>query len=252
VALALEYFVARQDGNGIVPRRAAPAEAKLLPPLAANPPEQAYPETTARPLFTPTRRLAPEPATAQQQPAFVRGQFVLLGVTIARDTRIALLREKSTGRIVRVSRGGQVNGITLATVEPESVTLSMGGEQEQLPLTVQRAGAPGATPGGPVAPSATAAMQGPFGASGPAGAAPPMGTGAPMPIPQAAGAPGGFPVPPAFAAQAGVPNPPVPGQMPGPVPAPANSPAAQADPNAGLSPEEILARRRARRAQQSQ
>lgn len=253
VALAVEFFVSRPGGEPGAPRRAAPAEAKLLPPLASNPPEQAYPETTARPLFTPTRRLAPEPAAAQQQPAFVRGQFALLGVTIARDTRIAMLREKSTGRIVRVARGGQLNGITLSTVDPESVVLTMGGEQEQLPLTVQKAGAATApaTPGGPALPTASAVLQGPFGASGTA--PPAAATNFPSaPMPQ-----GGFPTPP-FPTQQGFSQP---GPHPG-VPIPAQGTAAPAaaatpqanpnDPNAGLSPEEILARRRARRAQQSQ
>ena len=261
VALAVEFVVTRPGGNAGPPRRAAPAEAKLLPPLAANPPEQAFPETTARPLFTPTRRLAPEPAAAQQQPAFVRGQYVLLGVTIARDTRIAMLREKATGKIVRVARGAQVNGITLSSVDPETVTLSMNGEQEQLPLAVQKAGTPGqpVTPGGPATPPATAALQGPFGAAGQAPGAPPGAAGnlvsTPMPIPPGGFTGGGFPMPPGAAAPgAAMPGPPqgvpIPG-MPG-APNPATPRSTAADPNAGLSPEEILARRRARRAQQSQ
>ena len=229
-----------------------------MPPLAATAPEQAFPETTARPLFTPTRRLAPEPAAAQQQPAFVRGQYVLLGVTIARDTRIALLREKSTGKIVRVARGTQVNGITLSSVDPETVTLSMNGEQEQLPLTVQKAGTPGqATPGGPPAvPAASAALQGPFGATGQAPGmppgVPPNLVSTPIPVPPAGFAGSGFPMPPGATAPGPPQGAPIPG-MPGmPTPATVTPRSTATDPNAGLSPEEILARRRARRAQQSQ
>jgi hypothetical protein len=37
----------------------AVSEVKMLPPLAAVVPEQAYPETATRPLFTPTRRPRP-------------------------------------------------------------------------------------------------------------------------------------------------------------------------------------------------
>lgn len=250
VALALEFVVSRPGGPAGPARRVAAADAKLLPPLTPVAPEQVYPETSARPLFTPTRRLAPE-AIATQQPTFQRGQFVLLGVTIAGDTRIAMLREKSSGRLHRIARGGEVNGIKVATIEPQSVTLAMGAEQESLPLTVQRPGAPGqpAQPGQPVMPPASATLQGPFGASGNAAAvAHPTPAGVPAPTGFGPGPSGGFPVP----AAGNVPGQaPIPGQ--GAVPTPPMNVAPQgADPNAGLSPEEILARRRARRAQQTQ
>ena len=41
------------------PIKAASVDAKLLPPIADVAPEQIYPETGTRPLFTPTRRPAP-------------------------------------------------------------------------------------------------------------------------------------------------------------------------------------------------
>ena len=40
-------------------KKVAPAEAKLLPPMAASSVDQLYPETTGRPLWVPTRRPAP-------------------------------------------------------------------------------------------------------------------------------------------------------------------------------------------------
>jgi len=258
VALVLEYVVARPGGPAGPARPVVAADAKLLPPPPPVVAEQAYPETSARPLFTPTRRLAPE-AIAAQQPSFQRGQFVLLGVTIAGDTRIAMLREKASGKIHRIARGAEVNGIKVAAIEPESVTLAMSAEQESLPLTVQRPGAPGqpASPGGPAmqaAPPASATLLGPFGtspgttahmANAPAGVtpgAPPPGFGAPA-------SPGGFPVPnnAALPAQG-----PIPSQGAVPTPPLTSAVPQGTDPNAGLSPEEILARRRARRAQQTQ
>jgi len=257
VALALEFFFLRPSFDAGGARKPSAGDAKLLPALVAVAPEQAYPETAARPLFTPTRRPAPE-AAAQQQAAFQPGQYVLLGVTMAGDNRIAMLREKSTGRIYRVSRGGEINGIKLAAIERDTVTLAMGGQQEQLPLTVQKAGAtPGQpTPGGPGA-AANATMHGPFGASAPVAVPgmPPGGVprpGAPVPFPsgnvpgQASGVPVPAPSggPPIINFQGG--NAPTPATAP---PTPAN---ATADPYAGLSPEEVLARRRARRAQTSQ
>src|SRR5215468_702747 len=103
----------------------APFEAKLLPALAPTDPERSYPETGARPLFVPLRRPSP-PAEPAQQTSIKRGLYVLQGVTIAGDTRIALLKEKSTGHIVRAEKGKDLNGMKIAEVTPESVTLAVG------------------------------------------------------------------------------------------------------------------------------
>ena len=201
-------------------RPAAPFVAKLLPPFTAASSDQAYPEMVARPLFVPLRRPAPA-AEAAAQSVMKHGQFVLQGVTIAGDTRIALLKEKATGHVVRVEKGHEVNGMKLSEVNPEAVTLTQGSEQEVLPLQVVKPGPPA------LAPNA-----GPFGAAVP-GAAPPA------PVNPAAAPPGA----PSF-------GPPPPGTVSqfGPAPNPAASPLPQAS-SAPLTPEELLARRRARRAQ---
>jgi len=227
-----------------LPKATRPAEQKLLPPVAVVAVEQAYPQTTARPLFTPTRRPAP-PVEVAQQPAFVKGQFVLLGTTIAGNTRIALLKEKSNGRIHRVAKGEDVNGIKVAEVDPESVKMTQAGDSEVVALVVQKA-----VPG-----SANAALAGPF--SGPAGAQ----TGFPI---GTQGSPGAPPhnimsAPPGTAPPTPVAPTPAVGQF-GPLPTPAqlaNQPGqaatpVQAQPTVPLTPEELLARRRARRAQQTQ
>jgi general secretion pathway protein N len=223
--------------NPSAPKRAAAAEAKLLPPLLAAAPEQAYPETATRPLFTPTRRPAPPAeAAAAAQPAFKRGQFVLQGVTIVGDNRIALLREKSSGRIHRVARGREVNGIKVAEIQPEAVTLALGAETEVLTLDVQKAGAApaAAVTVGPFAPAAASSPQ-------PAafGEPPPAQPVASMPIP--ARIPGVATMP------AGVF--PAPASAPGANPPQPSAPEATTNP---MSPEELLARRRARRTQQNQ
>ena len=219
-------------------RPALPTDAKLLPPLVATAVEQAYPETIARPLFTPTRRPAPELAAAPVS-TFQRGQFVLAGVIIVGDNRIAMLREKSNGRIYRVERGKEVNGIKVAEIQREQVTLAQGAEQEVLTLSVQR---PAAS-----ASMGSAIVQGPFGTTTPAvpGMPPPQGV-----LPSGQLAPG-LPAP-----GAAPPPPPAPGPM-GFIPSggATPNPAARAAPDApttALSPEELLARRRARRTQQNQ
>jgi hypothetical protein len=219
---------------------ALPTDAKLLPPLVATAVEQAYPETTTRPLFTPTRRPAPEIAAAPPQPTIVKGQFVLAGVIAVGDNRVAMLREKSNNRIHRVERGKEVNGMKVADIQPEQVTLAVGTEQEVINLSVIRP-APGTSLG-------SAVVQGPFagipanpGAS-PAPAPGPMGQPGPLP------APGGFPAQPGGASMVNPAN-------QAPATTSGANPASRAIPEAGstpMTPEELLARRRARRLQQNQ
>ena len=237
-ALALEIALGGRVAADSAPRRAVPGEAKLLPPLAQVSPEQAYAETAARPLFVPTRRPAPEVAVAAA-PAFQRGQFTLQGVIVAGVTRTALLREKANGKIHRLETGKEVNGVKVLQIDPAVVTIGMGEEREVLPLTVQRAGPPGA-PGAAPPPFATAG-QGPF-------AVPASGfpqPGAPPRLPQGAQSLGAGSVP--------FPTGPQPPANPGASPNVA-PPAGAANPTgtAPMSPEELLARRRARRAQQNQ
>jgi len=157
--VVVELATIGRSPSAAAPRKVAAGEAKLLPSVAALAPEQAYPETAARPLWVPTRR--PAPPAAVQQASIPRGQYILQGVTIAGGTRIALLREKTSGRIHRVEQGKDVGGMQVAEVEPEKVTLAHGGEREVLELRVQKPTAAG-MPGAP--PPATAA--GPFGAAG--------------------------------------------------------------------------------------
>lgn len=208
---------------------AAPFAAKLLPPAAPVSSEQAYPEMVARPLFIALRRPAP-PAEATAASAMKHDQYVLQGVTIAGDTRIALLREKATGKVRRVEKGKDIDGAMVAEITPESVTLTQGNEKEVLPLQVIK---PGAAPG-------AAIQAGPFGPAPAPGAVPP-----PVGVPSN---PGATPVNPIAK--------PAP-RLVGPegfIPHEANPqpPAVPQATTAPLTPEELLARRRARRAQQTQ
>ncbi len=221
------------------------AETKLVPPLAAINPDQAFAETTARPLFTPTRR--PAPAAPVAANVMVKGQYTLQGVIATGDLRIALLREKASGRVHRLEKGKELNGITLAAVENDKVTLSQGGDQETLSLTVQKGPAVAAAPAtAPPPPSA-----GPFG--------PAPGT-APAPQPGQPSAPGAVGTP---AVAGGAPPPPAPTPNPAtrsgfgpfaPPPSPTTPAATTSTPEQAspMTPEELLARRRARRAQQPQ
>jgi general secretion pathway protein N len=218
-------------------KRGMGADAKLLPALIAVAPEVAYPETAARPLFTPTRRPAPE-APANAQSTFQKGQFVLQGVIVVGDNRVAMLREKSSGRVIRIERGHEVNGIKVTEIQPEAVTLAQGSEEERLTLSVQKA------PALPGVPPPAAVSQGPFAVTPPPGA-PAAAPVPPVPAarPIAATSPFAYRAPVQGLAQ---PN----GAPPAATPNP--NPAARAAPDAAapLTPEEQLARRRARRAVQ--
>jgi hypothetical protein len=210
-------------------KAAAPTDAKLLPPQQLAQAEQLYPEVAARPLFTPTRR--PAPAAAPPS-TYTPGQFILQGVIVAGNTKTAMLREKSSGRIHRVETGREINGIKVAEIDREAVTLTQGVDREVLQMQVLR---PGAVPGAAPVPGAP----GPFGPANPAAGAP----GAAAPIPGVNPPP---PAPPPVPASPGMilNTPPAAAPVPG-----TNPPAAATSP---MSPEELLARRRARRGQQSQ
>jgi hypothetical protein len=232
----------RERAAGGSGQAAAPVQTKLLPQIAAVNPDAEYAETASRPLFTPTRRPAPAQTVVASAGAMVKGQFILTGVTIVGENRIALLREKSSGRVVRVEQGKEVNGITVAQIEPEKVTLSQGGDQEVVGMLVSKAGA---VPGMPSALPPSAA--GPFATTAAPGQPNPAARPAP-PTPQPQ---------PGFVPQPGTaPAPPVnPNTLFGPRPGgltPVPDPTTGQTPVAPLSPEELLARRRARRTQQTQ
>lgn len=245
-ALVIVELATAGASTGRAPvRKAAPAEAKLLPPLAAAPAEQLYPETANRPLWIPTRR--PAPAAAVVAASFARGQFILQGVTIAGETKIALLKEKASGRVHRVEKGRDVNGLQVSEIEPDKVTLAQGAEREVVELRVQRPGAPGApTPGMPGQPAGAAG--GPFApvaaATGaPVPAAVPATPPSPSPFGQPLVAPGTSPGPLAPSpVSPAPPSPPV-------VANPSQQPVPQQATTAPMTPEELLARRRARRNQ---
>ena len=234
-------------GTPGVTANSAFVEAKLMPSLASASAEQAYPETGSRPLFSPNRRPAP---VLTASAAITRGQYILQGVTIVGELRIAMLKDKTGGRVFRVEKGRELNGITLAEVEPDRVTLRSGSDSEVIPLNVQK-GAPGSgAPSGASAPSAASvgAASGPFTAP----AAPPAAM--PAPPPQQAAAPEApRPAGGAQAPNSGLPNGGAADFGPRPRPAPAQDGAAGAAPGATpMSAEELLARRRARRQGQTQ
>lgn len=147
-ALVLEHQLGRTE----VPEGPWPpaklAEARLLPAPATPPAGES--ETVGRPLFVPSRRPAP-PAPVVVPARMAKDQFQLQGTIVVGGYDVAMLREKQTGKVVRVEKGAPLGDMTLAEVYPDRVVLRAGEETATLnlvvaagPPTSPRGGAPGA------------------------------------------------------------------------------------------------------------
>jgi hypothetical protein len=144
-----------------------PSESPVAPPplAAAVLPDYAPPsapaELVSRTLFTPTRRPAPAALAEGAKPLMQRGQFVLSGTLVVDGKATVLLRETApNGKPRRVAQGETINGMLVAAVKPDRVTLKLGDETEELVLKVATNSRPtpqpaAAAPGGS-APAAAA------------------------------------------------------------------------------------------------
>lgn len=100
----------------------------------------AYVEMVNRPLLTPTRRPAPPPPPPEPPKQVIqRGQFALLGTTITKDKNIAFLRQASSGKFHRVEQGQVLNGMTVAKVAADRVTLQLGEDSEEIVMRIATA-----------------------------------------------------------------------------------------------------------------
>ncbi len=160
----------------------APDMVATMPGFAMPALESAFKETAERPLFTPTRRPAAANLAANI-PVMKKGQFKLSGTSVNSDLTIAFLRETATGKTVRVTKGKEVNGMTLDTVEANRVVLKQGEETEE--LTLRTASSP---PPPPVA-AAQAVPGAPAGAPGGVQPVASVNVGAAQPAPRPASNP---------------------------------------------------------------
>lgn len=104
---------------------AQPVETRFeMPPLAV------FSEIPARPLFSPTRRPPPPPEEAPppEEPPPERGQFMLRGVAIAGDQRVALLERRATGELVRALEGQSVDGWRVTGIAAGQAVLEAAGD----------------------------------------------------------------------------------------------------------------------------
>jgi general secretion pathway protein N len=233
VAIAVEVVRGRKPVEDAPASPAKLADVGLLPGFALPPADQGFPEVANRPLFVPTRR--PAPPAAATQASMPKGQFTLLGTSVTKELGdIAMLKHLPTNKFHSVRKGEQVNGITVDTVQPDRVILRMGEETEEISMRTAKSPALPPSP-----PPGTMPSAGPIPSGSPGPAMPgSMPSRQPQPAPGFGPGPGPGPVP---------------GVTPAPVmpsaAAPGQPPAAAAQ---QLTPEQIIARRRAARAQQTQ
>ena len=140
------------------------AEPARLPPLKAAspppsvPPLQDFASVWEHPLFSPDRK--PIPGTGDDGESADSNNLELTGVIILPDLRMALLRERSTGRTWRVREGQSGGGTTVIEVKPRSAVVEAGGSRSELALK------PGAAPVANGEDNAAAGGPTPFDASG--------------------------------------------------------------------------------------
>lgn len=125
------------DGGGAIEVAARPDPRPLPPePEFAMPPLDSYAEIVARPLFSPSRRPPPaaegdaEDDASEAKPAL----FILTGVVISAEARLALIQRANIAGVVRVSEGEEIDGWLVEKIAPDRVTLRQGAAVEEIEL----------------------------------------------------------------------------------------------------------------------
>ena len=145
-------------------QRNRPAVLPLQPEFVLLSLDQSYTEILARPLFVSSRRPLPHRFVPRQRssssvpirppspppsppplpapveppkPTMRKGQFILDGIIITKDKNIALLREVTTRKMVRVELGQEINGMQIEKLDRDKITFKQGDEREELILKIK-------------------------------------------------------------------------------------------------------------------
>jgi len=108
-----------------------PARAATPPPSV--PPLEQFADVWEKPLFSPDRKPIAAPAGSSNTST---GDLELTGVIMLPGLHMALLREKNSGRTLRVREGQSANGATVVEVKPRSAVVDINGSRTELPLKV--------------------------------------------------------------------------------------------------------------------
>ncbi len=148
LCLALGYLIYLEIGSPPEALRAGPADPPPAEEIAALPsqpsfamaPIESFSEIVTRPLFSELRRPPipdaepggePEPIAV---PKVQRGLFVLVGVVITGQTRLAIVRNRKANEVVRLERGARIEGWTVESIEPDRVVFRQGAEIDEVNL----------------------------------------------------------------------------------------------------------------------
>lgn len=142
LCLVLGYVVYTELRSGpaepaLVTEAAVAPEPAAVPPAEPAftlPPLEDFSETVARPLFLPSRRPLAPAEDASAEAGVMRDLFTLIGVIIFADERMALVKRRETGEVLRLIEGQRVDGWLVEAIMPDRVTLSHGEETEEVEL----------------------------------------------------------------------------------------------------------------------
>jgi len=130
-------------GRQLVRMPSAPPPVEAKPVTAAALPEYriegglpAHAEMVARTLFNATRRPAPVLAVDGGPHRLNPGRFQLMGTTVTAERNVAFLKEVAGGKSRVVRQGDEIDGVYVASVQPDRVKLTLGDESEELILKV--------------------------------------------------------------------------------------------------------------------
>ena len=125
-------------------RKMSPEPEFALPPLVS------YAAIVERPLFAASRRPSPPAPEEPEEPEPDQAEahawsFILSGVVISNDQRMALLQRLSDGSTVRLRVGQEIDGWRIEAIEPDRVVLRQGDalEEVKLPNKIERAAVKG-------------------------------------------------------------------------------------------------------------
>jgi hypothetical protein len=127
------------------PAAVAPAEAVARFSLPELP---TLTESVDRPLFYANRRPpTPDPVAVPAAAPIQRGDFSLVGVSIRRDRREALIRRNSTKALAWVAEGDKLDEWKVTSVQPDRIVLEQGAEREVVELGTAEDRPPSSAPG---------------------------------------------------------------------------------------------------------
>jgi len=122
--------------SGPPPVESKPVTAAALPEYRIEGGLPAHAEMVARTLFNATRRPAPVLAVDGGPHRLNPGRFQLMGTTVTAERNVAFLKEVAGGKSRVVRQGDEIDGVYVASVQPDRVKLTLGDESEELILKV--------------------------------------------------------------------------------------------------------------------